>query len=130
MPFWYFLRIPKLLPEVAHQSGTVEIKKYLLREGRPVNAGTPIVLVENYWAIMQFETVGTGVFRKAFFDEGMIVKIGDPIGIVATDGDDLVYDKDNLTVKVIEMIRERPSKIDVALRVMRENEEALRRLAE
>jgi hypothetical protein len=32
MPFWYYFSVPKLPPEVAHQSNLVEIRNYLAAE--------------------------------------------------------------------------------------------------
>jgi pyruvate/2-oxoglutarate dehydrogenase complex dihydrolipoamide acyltransferase (E2) component len=106
------------------------VREYLIREEQRVEADTPIITVENYWAIMTLKAVGPGIFRKSFFDHHETVKIGDPVGIVATDGDDLIYDRDNLTVEIIEIKRTRPNVMEVVEQVMRENREVLRRLAE
>jgi pyruvate/2-oxoglutarate dehydrogenase complex dihydrolipoamide acyltransferase (E2) component len=109
MPFWYFLRVPILGPEVNHQSNAVDVRKYLIRGGKFFDSGTPIIEVENYWAVMQLRAVGRGTFRKSFFDHHESVRIGDPIGIVAADGDDQIYDRDNLSVKILEVKRQRLS---------------------
>ena len=108
MPFWYFLTVPELPPEVAHQSNTVDVKKYLVAEGKPVTSGTPIALVENYWAVMQMSAVGNGILKKVFFDGPVTVKCGDPIAILACDGDDLLHGKPKATVTIIELKRAKP----------------------
>ncbi|PYV64807.1 MAG: hypothetical protein DMG95_03395, partial [Acidobacteria bacterium] len=82
MPFWYFLKVPQLPTEVAHQSNVVEVRKYLLSEGDPVERDSPIVLLENYWAEMRLKTNGKGFLRKTFFRPGTSVHIDDPIAII------------------------------------------------
>jgi hypothetical protein len=37
MPFWYYFSVPRLPPEVAHQSNLVEIRNYLTAEGSPAD---------------------------------------------------------------------------------------------
>jgi len=130
MPFWYFLRIPKLPSDVTHQSNAVEVREYLIREGTLFEVGAPIVVIENYWAMMRLCSIGRGIFRKTFFDHHENVRIGDPIGIVAADGDDLIYDRENLEVEILKVKRPRPKVMEAAREVMRENAEVLRRLAD
>jgi len=43
MPFWYFLRVPKFPSEVGHQSNAVEVREYLIQEGKTFEADAPIV---------------------------------------------------------------------------------------
>jgi pyruvate/2-oxoglutarate dehydrogenase complex dihydrolipoamide acyltransferase (E2) component len=77
MPFWYFFTIPKLPSEVAHQSNQVEVREYLATEGKTIEPGTPIVLIENYWALMRLKANGNGILKKTFFTPGTSVKVGD-----------------------------------------------------
>lgn len=109
MPFWYFFPVPELPPEVAHQSNTVDVQKYLLKEGQPISRGTPIALVENYWAIMQLNANGNGILEKIFFDNGSSVKCGDPIATIICDGDDLIYKKPVATLEIVTIKRNKPS---------------------
>lgn len=109
MPFWYFFRVPKLPPEVAHQSATVGIQKYLIPEGHRVSIGTPIALIENYWAIMQLHANGNGVLKRTFFEEGTSVKYDDPIAIITCDGEDIPPRDSQATLEVIRMKRTKPS---------------------
>jgi hypothetical protein len=46
-----------------------------------VDVGTPLVVIENYWAVMTLKANGKGILRKTFFERGTSVKIGDPIAI-------------------------------------------------
>jgi pyruvate/2-oxoglutarate dehydrogenase complex dihydrolipoamide acyltransferase (E2) component len=70
MPFWYFFSVPQLPPEVAHQSDLVEIRKYLPTEGSRLDVGSPVALIENYWAVMTLKANGKGVLKKTFFEKG------------------------------------------------------------
>ncbi len=93
-------------------------------------ADAPIIVVENYWAVRRLCSIGRGVFRKAFFDHRESVRVGDPIGIVAVDGEDLVYEHENLKVEILKVKRPRPKVMEAVRKVIRENEEVLRRLAD
>ena len=110
MPFWYFFPVPKLPPDVSHQSNSVEIKKYLLAEGKPVKVGTPVALVENYWAVMVLKANGKGFLKKTFFDRGACVNVGDPIAIIAADGEDLPYGKQCALLDVTEHKKLKPGR--------------------
>lgn len=110
MPFWYYLTVPKLPPDVAHQSNLVEIGEYLATEGTALDVGSPVALIENYWAFMKVTANGKGILRKTFFEPGTAVKIGDPIAVVGTDGEDLPYGKDSAVVEIVERKREKPTR--------------------
>jgi pyruvate/2-oxoglutarate dehydrogenase complex dihydrolipoamide acyltransferase (E2) component len=60
------------MPTVRH---LVEIRKYLAPEGSTVNVGTPIVVIENYWAVMTLKANGKGILRKTFFERGTSVSV-------------------------------------------------------
>ena len=109
MPFWYFFPVPKLPPEVSHQSNVVEIRKYLASEGTAVDVGTPIASVENYWAVVTLKSNGKGLLRKTIFDPGTSVKIGDPIAVIGSDGENIPYGKEQASVEITEHKRYKPS---------------------
>ena len=109
MPFWYYLSVPDLPADVAHQSNLVEIRKYLATEGTRLEFGSPVALIENYWAFMTLKANGKGVLRKTFFEPGTSVKIGDPIAVVRADGEDVPYGKEPL-VEITERKREKPTR--------------------
>jgi len=108
MPFWYYFSVLRLPPEVAHQSNLVEIRNYLAAEGSPVNVGSPIALVENYWAVMTLRANGKGILKKTFFDRGTSVKIGDPIAIIGADGECIPYGKEPAVLEITEHKRTKP----------------------
>jgi pyruvate dehydrogenase E2 component (dihydrolipoamide acetyltransferase) len=108
MPFWYYFSVPKLPPDVAHQSNLVEIRNYLAAEGSPVDVGSPIAAVENYWAVMTLKANDKGILKKAFFDRGTSVKIGDPIAIIGADGECIPYGRELAVLEVTERKRSKP----------------------
>jgi pyruvate dehydrogenase E2 component (dihydrolipoamide acetyltransferase) len=110
MPFWYYFSVPKLPADVAHQSNLVEIRKYLATEGTRLDVGSPVALIENYWAIMTLKANGKGVLRKTFFEPGTSVKIGDPIAVVGADGEAVPYGKEYAVVEITERKREKLSR--------------------
>ena len=110
MPFWYFVRIPRLPTEVSHQSNSVEVRNYLLSEGDTVSRGTPIATIENFWGVMQLKASGSGIVRKIFFDPGTTVQIGDPIAIIEADGDAIPGDNNHSLVEIVKTKRDRPGR--------------------
>jgi pyruvate/2-oxoglutarate dehydrogenase complex dihydrolipoamide acyltransferase (E2) component len=110
MPFWHYFPVPKLPAEVAHQSNLVEIRNYLASEGSVVDVGSPIAVVENYWAVMMLKANGKGTLRKTFFGPGTSVKIGDPIAIIGADGECLPYGREHAVLEVIEYKRPKPAR--------------------
>jgi len=108
MPFWYFFPVPQIPPEVAHQSNQVELVKYLANEGDKVDKGMPIALVENWWAIFRLSANGPGILKKTFFDPGTSITVGDPIAIIAADGEDIPYGQSHSVLEVVKMKREKP----------------------
>jgi pyruvate/2-oxoglutarate dehydrogenase complex dihydrolipoamide acyltransferase (E2) component len=108
MPFWYFLPVPQIPPDVAHQSNQVELIKYLAKEGSKVEVGTPIALVENWWAVFQLKANGVGTLKKTFFDPGTTISVGDPIAIIGADGESIPYGQSYATLEVLKTKREKP----------------------
>jgi pyruvate/2-oxoglutarate dehydrogenase complex dihydrolipoamide acyltransferase (E2) component len=109
MSFWYYFPVPKLPPEISHQSNLVEIRKYLVPEGSAVDVGTPIVVIENYWAVMTLKANGKGIVGKTFFERGTSVKVGDPIAIIGSDGENIPHGKELVSVEITGRKREKPS---------------------
>lgn len=110
MPFWYFVPVPKLPPEVSHQSNNVDLIKYVAAERGKVNIGTPIALVENFWAVIEITATSPGLLKKTFFDSHTVIPIGDPIAIIEADGENLPYGKDRSKARIVKMKRDKPLK--------------------
>ena|SRR5579864_3983833 len=110
MPFWYFLPVPQIPLDFAHQSNQVELVKYLAKEGGRVQRGTPIALVENWWAVFQLNANGQGILKKTFFDPGTSISVGDPIAIIGADGENIPYGQSYAVLEVVKMKREKPQR--------------------
>lgn len=108
MPFWYFFEVPKLESEVSEQGGVVQLKRYLVREGDAVTAGTPVALVENHWAVLKLKANGDGIVRRTIFEPGTHVKVGDPIAVIGADGENIPYEKDYVLAEVAEIKNVKP----------------------
>jgi pyruvate/2-oxoglutarate dehydrogenase complex dihydrolipoamide acyltransferase (E2) component len=102
-----FVRVPGLPSEVSHQSKSVEIRDYLLKERDTVSRGTPLVTIENYWAVMRLKVSGSGIVRKILFDSGTTVRIGDPVVIIGADGEAIPHDNDHSLPEVVKAKRNR-----------------------
>ncbi len=48
-----FLKLPALPARYQHQSEQVELIRYLAAEGTTVEPGSPVVLIENWWATFE-----------------------------------------------------------------------------
>ena len=108
MPFWYFFKVPELPSKIAHQSNQVQIRKYLVREGAPVEIGTPVALVENWWAGMVLKANGKGLLTKRIFEPGTQVKVGDPIAVIGANGENIPYERDYVLLEVTQHKRRQP----------------------
>lgn len=110
MPAYYFVPIPKIPKEFSHQNNTVAIMKYLVKEGQAVQPGTPLVIVQNWWAEFQIESTTNGIVEKTFFDKsngGTYVTVGHPFAIITCDPEDApAKDQSKLTLRKV--LREKP----------------------
>ena len=110
MPFWYFVKIPRLPDEVSHQSNLVEVRDYLLKEGDTVSHGTPIVTIENHWAVMRLRASGGGIVQKVLFDSGTTVNIGDPVVIIGADGEAIPEGSNDSFLEIVKTKRNKPNR--------------------
>jgi pyruvate/2-oxoglutarate dehydrogenase complex dihydrolipoamide acyltransferase (E2) component len=108
MIIYYYVDVPELPAAVQHQSGTVEVAKYLVKEGDQVSAGTPLMQAANWWAILEFGAVGAGVVSKTFFTCGTHVKIHDPFAIILCDPEDRPRTGESSSVRIVEHVRRKP----------------------
>jgi pyruvate dehydrogenase E1 component beta subunit len=105
---YYYVHVPRLPPAVQHQLGSVEVMRYLVKERDEVSAGTPLVRVRNWWAVMEFDAVGKGFISKTFFECGTQVKVTDPFAIVICDPEDRPRTEESCIVRVVERLRDKP----------------------
>ena len=110
MPAYYFVKVPKLPPEVSHQTGSVQLVEYVTGERQKLEKGQTIALVENWWARMALKAVGPGYLSKTFFDPHTHIHEGDPFAIVVCDPEDGPRDGNTCELEVVGRIREKPSR--------------------
>jgi pyruvate dehydrogenase E2 component (dihydrolipoamide acetyltransferase) len=80
------LKMPALSPTM--EEGT--LAKWLVKEGDKVNSGDILAEIETDKATMEFEAVDEGTVAKILVPEGAEgVKVGQPIAVLAGDGEDL-----------------------------------------
>lgn len=110
----YFMKVPELPDEVHHQSNAVEIVRYVAKEGQNINAETPILIVENWWAEMEILAERSGVLATNIFDSRLClsayVQVGEPVALVLCDAEDAPHSKSNSMIRVLRMKREKPKK--------------------
>jgi pyruvate/2-oxoglutarate dehydrogenase complex dihydrolipoamide acyltransferase (E2) component len=108
VPVYYYVNVPRLPPAIQHQSGAVEVIRYLVTEGDRVSAGTPLVRVQNWWAVMEFDAAGAGFVSKTFFDRGTHVNVASPFAIITCDPEDRPRTEESCVVRVIKRLRDKP----------------------
>ena len=113
MSCYYFFPIPKLDPEVSHQSNQVELVRYVVEEGSEIIPGTPIAIVENYWAVLQIEATNNGIVSKTFFGPHTWIQVGDPIAIIICDVEGSTSDGPYSVAKVIKIKKEKPPRFHI-----------------
>lgn len=109
--FWYFVRVPELPREVAHQSNQVELVEYCTKEGQAISPGDSVAVVRNWWAVLEIAAAAGGRVSKTFFSRGTIVKVGDPIAIIECDGEGAPHLGKDSMVRLLKKIRERPMRL-------------------
>jgi pyruvate/2-oxoglutarate dehydrogenase complex dihydrolipoamide acyltransferase (E2) component len=105
---YYFVKIPKLPKEIAHQMGTVEILEYTVKEDEAVKSGQVIAIVENWWARIALKATNSGYVSKTFFSPGAHFLIDDPFAIIVCDPENGPAGKETCTLEIIENIRKKP----------------------
>lgn len=79
-----------------------------------MKAATPVLIVENWWAVMEILAAGGGLLARNIFDSrfclGGHVQVGDPIALVLCDPEDAPHNKNNATIRVKKIKREKPKR--------------------
>ena len=75
------------MPDLAATGGTINVVKWLIRAGRPVRRGQPLLEVETDKAKMEVESALTGVLKRIVVEAGDEVSAGQPIAIIEVAGE-------------------------------------------
>lgn len=77
------------MPEIAAGTDRAGIQAWLVQRGDEVAVGQSLVEIETDKATIDMEAEEAGVFAGALVDEGDMVTVGSPIGVLAAVGEDL-----------------------------------------
>ena len=69
-----------------------KIARWLKKEGDTLESGEVMLEVETDKATMEVEVIDEGVLHKIIAPEGALVKVGEAIGVIAEDGEDVPED--------------------------------------
>jgi len=69
-----------------------KIARWLKKEGDELVSGEVLAEVETDKATMEMEVVDEGVLHKIIAPEGSVVTVGEPIGVIAEDGEEIADD--------------------------------------
>jgi hypothetical protein len=89
-----FLKLPPLPDQYRHQSGHVEVLRYLVAERTTVEPGTSVLLVENWWATFEVVCEVRAVVAKNLLDSlhGVQVQEGSELAFLILEPDCLPPD--------------------------------------
>jgi pyruvate/2-oxoglutarate dehydrogenase complex dihydrolipoamide acyltransferase (E2) component len=88
MPFWYQVPIPALDDP---QPVNVRLVEWLVGVGDEVHRGTKMAVIEAPTGRYVVIANGDGVFREQHFPAGAEIESTTPIGVIATDGENIPY---------------------------------------
>lgn len=75
------------MPEVLAGSSEAAIQTWLVTVGQQIAVGAPLAEVETEKAIVEYAAENEGTLLKLLVDEGVSVKVGDPIAVIGAAGE-------------------------------------------
>jgi hypothetical protein len=104
-------KIPVVPAKYRHQSGVVKLVKYLVAEGTSVEPGTPLALLENWWARFELVCEVKAIAAKNLLDgvPGITLSEDSPVTFLLIDPGDFTKGATLCAIRHIEDIRARPS---------------------
>jgi hypothetical protein len=107
-----FATVPEPPQEYRHQQGAMTIVGYPVEEGANIAAGTPIAILENWWARFELICLAPGRVVKNLYDStlGIAVPSGTPISFLFFEPDDLPKQKPLFELRHHSDLRPRPSR--------------------
>jgi len=80
-----------LMPPLGETMDEGKIVRWLKREGDPVERGEALFEVETDKATVEVEAFGSGILRKILVPEGETVPVGQLLGYIADQDDELEF---------------------------------------
>ena len=93
MPFFYYLPMPSLEPEVCQREASVKIVSLLVNPGTWISIDYPIALVTCGEFNYQILANGEGILRNFLKEEGSTLNFGENLAVVVADGESIPYGK-------------------------------------
>jgi pyruvate dehydrogenase E2 component (dihydrolipoamide acetyltransferase) len=70
------------MPDLATTKAEIEVKAWLVEVGQPVRRGQPLLEVETDKAVMEVESVVTGILKTVYAQPGDEIAAGQVIAII------------------------------------------------
>jgi pyruvate dehydrogenase E2 component (dihydrolipoamide acetyltransferase) len=77
------------MPEVLANSSEAAIQTWLVTLGQEITVGVPLAEVETEKAIVEYAAETAGTVLKLLVEEGVSVKVGDPIAVLGAQGENI-----------------------------------------
>ncbi|MBG6056521.1 pyruvate dehydrogenase E2 component (dihydrolipoamide acetyltransferase) [Salinibacterium sp. CAN_S4] len=77
------------MPEVLANSSEAAIQTWLVTLGQSIEVGVPLAEVETEKAIVEYASETSGTVLKLLVEEGVQVKVGDPIAVLGAEGENI-----------------------------------------
>ena len=77
------------MPQMGYDMQEGTVVRWLISEGAEVKLGEAIAEIETDKAVVEFESTASGLLRKILVSEGSTVPVGQTIGIVGEEGEEL-----------------------------------------
>ncbi len=78
-----------IIPDTGHKEKTGTIGMWFKKEGDPVEKGDPLCTVETEKASVELEAPSSGILRRILSPRDTPVSVGDRIGIIAGETEDI-----------------------------------------
>ena len=103
-----FARIPEPEEQYQHQSNSMTVIAYLAKEGSRIEAGAPIVRLENFWAVFEVLSIVPAHIAKNLYDwtPSITLSTGSEIALLIYD-DDLPKDTPLFATRVVSVKKEK-----------------------
>ena len=77
------------MPQMGYDMQEGTVVRWLKAEGSEVKLGESIAEIETDKAVVEFESSASGVLRKILVSEGITVGVGQPIGVIGAEDEDI-----------------------------------------
>src|ERR1019366_5163384 len=83
------MAVKVMMPKGSDTMTDGKVLKWLKKEGDTVSTGDSVVEIETDKVDMEVEAMGSGVLRKILVETGKVVPVGELLGVVAKEDEDI-----------------------------------------